>query len=358
MEVPVADEKVWWEQPAAEEAEPVEAVAAAGPTVAEPVPEADGDDPWAEFIGGESEAGGPPPATGSLAESWTPTTPQAPAWPPPAPSAPHDDEDVWGDLAAQTEEAVFGADGGLGIDIASSLESQMAEAAQSPREWEARESRWERAPYDDEQSAFEPGEAGGEEDVILRAFERHAATPDPETAPDPAVERETEEALEALFGNDAAEIVEHMDDGPEPRSFIRLSGFAPQRSGEAFDGNWAPQGEVQEVLPHDRTPFGGSDGAGFLPPPWAVEELEGEDGGTRAPTGSKTKTWIRELVETGLLALLVPLGAGELPELQGRRELDVPDTGRWPVPNREQTGVLGSRRGEIEQVRPVRERGR
>jgi signal peptidase I len=289
---PVADEKPWWEQPAAEEEAPVEAVASVEPMT-------DDDDPWAEFVGGEPEAGSLPSAAASLAASWTTT---APAWTPPTPPSAEHDEDMWGDIAAQAEEAAFGANDGPGIDLAASLESQMAERPiDAPRDWESSGIRPARPDYDDEPGAFEPEEA--DEDVILRAFERHAATPDPEAQPDPAVARETEEALAALFGQNAAQIVDESGAEAEPQSFMRLSGFAPQR--ESFDGNWAPEPEVREVLAHDRAPYGGTDGTGFLPPPWAAEDFGAEGEGATVRPGSKTKTWIRELVETGLLALLV-----------------------------------------------------
>jgi signal peptidase I len=299
VEEPVAEEKPWWEQPAAEEEAPAEAAAFIESVAEEPVVDGADDDPWAEFVGGEPEAGPLPSAAASLAASWTAT---APAWAPPTPPSAERDEDMWDDIAAQAEEAAFGADEGHGLDLAASLESQMAEGpVDAPRDWESAGIRPARPDYDDEPGAFEPEEA--DEDVILRAFERHAATPDPEAQPDPAVVRETEEALAALFGQNAAQIVDESGEPPEPRSFMRLSGFAPQR--ESFDGNWAPEPEVREVLAHDRAPYGGTDGAGFLPPPWAAEEFGAEGEGTTIRPGSKTKTWIRELVETGLLALLV-----------------------------------------------------
>jgi signal peptidase I len=295
-EAPAVEEKPWWERPAVEE-EAVEAVASVEP-VAKEAGEEDDDDPWAEFVGGEPEAGPISTPATSLAASWTPT---APAWTPPAPPSPDRDEDMWGDIAAQAEEAAFGADDSHGIDLAASLESQMAQRANDVPDRVVGDERWDRTAYDDEPGAFETED--GDEDVILRAFERHAAMPDPEAAPDPEVARETEEALAALFGQNAAQIVDESGSDPEPQSFMRLSGFAPQKA--SFDGNWAPEQEVQEVLAHDRSPFGGTDGAGFLPPPWAAEEFGGDGEGAPVHHGSRTKTWIRELVETGLLALLV-----------------------------------------------------
>ena len=299
-ESPIAEEKPWWEQPAAAEEAPVAAVASNEPVTESPVADEDDDDPWAEFVGGEPEAGPVSSAAPPPAPSWAPATP---AWTPPAPPSADRDEDMWGDIAAQTEEAAFGTDDSHGIDLAASLESQMAQRTSDLPDPMAGDDRWERPAYDDERGAFAPADEDEDEDVVLQAFERHAATADPEAEPDAAVTRETEEALAELFGRDAAQIVDESGAEPEPQSFLRLSGFAPQRT--PLDGSWAPEQEVQEVLAHDRAPFGGTDGAGFLPPPWAAEEFGGGDEGAPAHHGSKTKTWIRELVETGLLALLV-----------------------------------------------------
>jgi signal peptidase I len=208
---------------------------------------------------------------------------------------------MWGDIAAQAEEAAYAADD-AGIDLAASLESQMAAASDRPAEWDRGGRSYERETgshdtyADDEDGTFEDAE----DDVILRAFERHAATPDAE--PDPVLQRETEEALAELFGNNAAQIVDGPESGTEPQSFMRLGGFAPQRGSEAFDGNWGPEQEAIEALERDRRMVGGSDG-GFIVAPWDGDEIDAE--APHAGSGTKLKTWVRELVETGLLALLV-----------------------------------------------------
>jgi signal peptidase I len=296
-EEPVAGEKPWWEQPAVDEPS-VEAVASADAMAEEPVAEERDDDPWADFV--NAEAAPAPPAPFAPAE-----TPFAPsnttAWQAPAPPAQPED-DMWGAIAAQTEEAVFAPDDGHNIDLAASLESRMAAELDAPPVWETPGGYSRIEGDDDADGVFEAGDE--EEDVILRAFERHAAMPDPEETRDPETDRETQEALAALFGQDASKIVEEAVEEPEPQSFIRLSGFAPQRSAETFDGGWAPQPEVEEALAHDRMTLG-TDGAGFVPPPWALGELEADGEAVPVQHGSKTKTWIRELVETGLLALLV-----------------------------------------------------
>ncbi|HQW50651.1 MAG TPA: signal peptidase I, partial [Tepidiformaceae bacterium] len=288
VEEPVADEKPWWER-AETDAPAAEPVASVEPTVEEPV--AEDDDPWAAFVGGESRDEHVAPVVPSFAASTPPTWPANPV--------PDRDEDMWGDIAAQAEEAAYAADD-AGIDLAASLESQMAAASDRPAEWERGGRTFEREAGSpgtyatDEDGTFEDAD----DDVILRAFERHAATPDAE----PALQRETEEALAELFGNNAAQIVDGPENEAEPQSFMRLGGFAPQRGSEAFDGNWGPEQEEIDALERGRRMHGGSDG-GFIVAPWDGDEIDAE--AAHAGSGAKLKTWVRELVETGLLALLV-----------------------------------------------------
>jgi len=296
VEAPAAEDTPWAIEPIEKEA--TESLRVVAPAVSGQETDAndESDDPWAEFVTGDPEADAEAPAAARFA-SFEPSTP---ASQPRVQGAPDRDQDMWSEIAAHAEESALSA-GDEGIDLAASLESQMAAAAEPPPSWEHRPGRaWEREPVDEEPSAFEPMEEA-EDDVILRAFERHAATPDPE--PDPARERETEEALAELFGSNAAQIVEESGNQPEPQSFIRLGGFAPQRGTEALDGNWGPEEEALEALERDRRIAVGTDGTGFLVAPWDSETVEGEN--AHAGSGGKVKTWVRELVETGLLALLV-----------------------------------------------------
>jgi signal peptidase I len=248
----------------------------------------DDDDPWADFV--TAPARGATPEAAPVADSipWRHEPVRPPA-----------EEDVWGHIADQTEEAA--ASDPHQIDLAASLESQMAETPEPAYRWaQPADEEWEAAPPEPP-GAF--AQDHDEDDVILAAFERHAATPDAVPA-----SRENDEVFAELLGTEAADIVAEADDEDAGRqSFIKMTGWAPQRGGDSFDGGWAPEQEVEEALSGNRHPaFGGTDGAGFAPPPWAVDELEG-DGEAQAPAHShhRTKTWIRELVETGLLALLV-----------------------------------------------------
>jgi signal peptidase I len=300
VEEPAATEKPWWEQPAAVEAEPeaeapVEAVAEAveapaaafhdvQPDAAAAVAETDDDDPWADFV-----------KTPADASSDVPPPPLSPRWGH-EPVQPQGEDDMWGHIAAQAEEHAA-ADHQL--DLAASLESQMADEPSPPAySWnEPEEDEWVAAPRRADSAGSSEHD---EDDVILAAFERHAATPDAPAA------RESDEVFAELLGTEAAEIVAEASDDDTDHSFIKMSGWAPQRRAE-FDGGWAPEQEVEQALSNSRPPaFGGSDGAGFAPPTWALDEFEGGAEAAPAVGGHhRTKTWIRELVETGLLALLV-----------------------------------------------------
>jgi len=288
-EEPVADETPWWEKPTVEdEAEaPVEAVASVEapeePAADETSAAADDDDPWADFVSSPPAAPAEAPAAPVVAWDSTPAPQQS-------------DEDMWGHIASQAEEH---AASDHQLDLAASLESQMAEDFETPAaEWPERERPEWPAPRasDDYESAFLPEHE--DEDVILAAFERHAATPDEQLV------RESDEVFAELLGAGAADIVAEASDDDSRESFLKIPAWPTQR--KEFDGGWAPEQEVESALENQRPAFGGSDGAGFAPPPWAVEGAEGDAEAPALAGGHhRTKTWVRELVETGLLALLV-----------------------------------------------------
>ena len=226
-------------------------------------------------------------------------TPAQAAWsaPEPEPEPAAQSDDMWGDIAARAEEALRSRTEDDRLDLAASLESQMSEEPVAPTySWEDRPRDWESQPPD--------AQGDDEEDVILRAFEAHAATPDKPEEPDPELIRETEQALAALFGKDAEDIVSESSDEESEKSFIRMSAWAPQRS-TPMDGGWAEEEEVEAQLAGASFASIGATDPGFAPPPWAVEEFEGGASPAGVRGHSRTKTWIRELVETGLLALLV-----------------------------------------------------
>ncbi len=248
----------------------------------------DDDDPWADFVSSAAA----PEAIEPIAQSHA-------TW---GASEGSDDrdQDMWADIAASAEQPL---DDDHEIDLAASLESQMQEAPPASFAWtqgqEPEQGEWESEPADAERG-YEYRGADDEEDVILAAFERHAATEEA-----PAARHENDEVFAELLGEQAADIVaEASDEEPGERSFIKMSAWAPQHS-QPFDGGWAPEKDVEESLSSALTPaFGGSDGAGFNPPSWAVEELEADESSAQRD-GHRSRTVIREIVETVMLALLV-----------------------------------------------------
>ena len=313
VEAPVAVDEVaepaqtpWWEQPAEVET-PVAADEVAEPTVtpwweqatdvdeavanveapvvvdevAEPKPEAgqsglDDDDPWAAFVGGAAQTS---PGTGAAGQRLPVAAVDA--------GQPERAEDMWGDIAARAESVAGDAEDSL--DLAASLESQM--------ESDDEVSRWDipvRAGHvEDAPAAYEDSET--EEDVILRAFEAHAATP--EQVRDPEAERETALALNDLFGAEAEAIVEAPEE-ERGASFFPHTTWATPRP--VADDSWAEDDYSTEP----GVGYGAGAGGAFPVPSWALGNPE-EEVAVGAGTGRRTKMWVRELVETGLLALLV-----------------------------------------------------
>ncbi|WP_322797093.1 signal peptidase I, partial [Tepidiforma sp.] len=241
-----------------------------------------GDDPWAALDAGTTPWNRMPPA------EEVPLAPVSEAEP----------EDMWGAIAEQTEFAVRApmaeADD---VDLAASLEAQMDEA--SANRWGGPGGSWQ-----DDGQVPALGSTEDEGDVVLRAFEEHAATPEPDPAEEERRRRETEQALAALFGDEAASIVEAGSEEPEVRPFIRMAAWAPQRS--ASDDSWAPEDEVRAELERPAAaPVFGFD-APDLVPPWATDEAGGpEEAAAERHEGTRLKSWVRELVETAMLAFLV-----------------------------------------------------
>jgi signal peptidase I len=231
-------------------------------------------------------------------------------------------DDPWAAIAAASGydavspagAAIYSGSGTDG-DIAASLESQMAEA-------EREDAQFDYGPAKDDQpdhletreaASLAPwlADSGDERDVILRAFEQHAATPDEDDG-EAAAEPEAHDAvLRALLGEEAEELVSEADPVDEDRPFQRMQGWAPQRVARAADpanAPWEPDGGAAEdpaapvLLPRWR-----QEPDDILPPPpWSSDGAEGEGRPAAALKGhSRAKTLARELVETGLLALLV-----------------------------------------------------
>ncbi|GIW16180.1 MAG: hypothetical protein KatS3mg063_2033 [Tepidiforma sp.] len=275
-----AAERPWWEAPEAEET--TENVVASEPVAVQPEATAE-ERPWWER-----------PAGFEPSDGWTQAQPAA---------AQREDrdsgsDDMWGDIAETAELAAAGSGDSGELDLAASLEAQLGASLDEPA-WTAP------SPPTHEGDTFRSTEDEG--DVILKAFEAHASTPDLDEDPAEAaaLEAETAAALSALFGDNATEIVAEAGEEPPERPFIRLGAWAPQRSLPADDG-WAPEEEVRQELDARTNPLGFMVDPLAGTPPWLSEAGTGEDERPeRAGSDGKLKAWVREVVETVMLAALV-----------------------------------------------------
>jgi signal peptidase I len=275
-----AAERPWWEAPEAEET--TESVVGSEPVAVQPEATA-AERPWWER-----------PAGFEPSDGWTQAQPAA---------AQREDrdsgsDDMWGDIAETAELAAAGPGDSGELDLAASLEAQLGASLDEPA-WTAP------SPPAHEGDAFRSTEDEG--DVILKAFEAHASTPDLDEGPAEvaALEAETAAALSALFGDNATEIVAEAGEEPPERPFIRLGAWAPQRTLPADDG-WVPEEEVRQELDARTNPLGFMVDPLAATPPWLSEAETGEDERPeRAGSDGKLKAWVREVVETVMLAALV-----------------------------------------------------
>jgi signal peptidase I len=255
-------------------------------------------DPWARFV-----AANEPP--GSAAAVTTPEQ-QAPL-----------EEDRWamiasaGGIADVAQESVApylsrAHQGGHTRLDATSIEAEQVRREEETEKQRAEHREAPQAPVPQPQPYWVDDADPDEDDVVLRAFQAHAnATEDHEPKPpaQPSAEAVAAEraAFQELFGTDAEDLVDEMTAPPEPEvtPFGRLQGWAPQRSADTWgtglmprEKDWTPESARNDGQP----PRGwGSDEDDAASEP----ELVG------AGAGHRTRTWVRELVETGLLALLV-----------------------------------------------------
>ncbi len=153
-------------------------------------------------------------------------------------------------------------------------------------------------------------------DLVLRAFEAHAATDeDGDVLPSGMAriqsEHDGEDGIEDLLGDAAEGLDEEHEDEAGSRPFTGLKGFAPQRGSaaeSAAPGAFAPR-SLQSTFPGADTPSwpgdrDADDDLSFGSPPWGGEAIgTSEAAGERR--GTRVRTVVREVVETGLLALLV-----------------------------------------------------
>ncbi len=185
-------------------------------------------------------------------------------------------------------------------------------------------SNW-RAAWKSEQDNARPGasapfqgsdnesdwELGNGTDVVLRAFEAHARQDVPEPPKEEiAAElfryaKEDSDDFEGLLGDDADELVGESGDMQvdEHTGFARVAGWAPQRTIITDDEELPPWAVRASGVSESRTNWVGTPGRlEDLAPPWASAAEEEEE---PVETRHRSRSIVRELVETGLLAILV-----------------------------------------------------
>jgi signal peptidase I len=160
-----------------------------------------------------------------------------------------------------------------------------------------------------EDAGFVPHEGGEERDLVLRAFEAHANVPAQSGPPGEWVRAEDASphepgAFSNLLGDDAEEFISPAAPAP---TFARLQGWAPQRSSTSAPAPEAPPTEDwTERSSRFDTDWEMTGDAAVAGEPIAWSPME--DAAAEADEERRrrrTRTLIRELVETGLLALLV-----------------------------------------------------
>ncbi|HXU24680.1 MAG TPA: signal peptidase I, partial [Tepidiformaceae bacterium] len=241
-----------------------------------------------------------------------------------------------GEPDAESQDNTGAVNDEPGLDLAASLESQVAAAGDDdpydgPRhELFMKPAGWAPAAFTRRASFDAAGAPAGTpshpdanrdgdphvEDVVLQAFERHAAGQDEEQEWDAGGDEPAPVAFDDLLGDDAEDLIAEPQPDDGAQSFARLQGWAPQRgttrTADPLDAPWAPDdgtsggvyapGKSPDVATPDETPPA-------PPPPWAIgDESDDSDAGGAAAARAKrsrSKTFVRELVETGLLAILV-----------------------------------------------------
>ncbi len=290
------------------------------------------DDPWAAFIRTREDDGEGtlPFASPATAETGAPVSWESHFAPgdkseavPAEKAAPTPTEDdPWGAIVAASgyDEKPEHSSVYLGKREAASMDDREPVAAQgtydtAPFELPVPTDRDdEPAEFNDEPAAAPASSAwyqDDEDDVVLRAFEEHARSEIREAPP--AFDDASDDAFEPLLGKHAAEIVEEASEPIERPFFSAVPSWAPPASAgapaepapwtppaaRAFEESqrgWAEHDPAEQPQPRFAA------GAGF------EDDFYGDDPlplPAPAPKDTRGRTLIRELVETGLLALLV-----------------------------------------------------
>ncbi|MGI8926627.1 MAG: signal peptidase I [Tepidiformaceae bacterium] len=167
---------------------------------------------------------------------------------------------------------------------------------------------WGPSPNEDPRGFWSSSQGG--DDVVLRAFEAHASTETQDGGDPGEAAHASGVAFRSLLGDDAEDF---FGDGAIPEedqpSPSRLRGSSPQRrvgSTERALPSWTVggAGEERDNAGESRPDGeGGADGEG--PAPAGLDSPFDDTALPAAARSSRGRTLVRELVETGLLALLV-----------------------------------------------------
>jgi signal peptidase I len=150
-------------------------------------------------------------------------------------------------------------------------------------------------------------EASDDDDVVLRAFNAHAAAaddPDDDTDDSEMKQREPASFDDLLDDESESIVFMPMDASSDDGRPIGQPAWAPQRSVDVFDGEQVSEYADEEPASFRHSFPESDDDDGGIRPPWEVDD-DGRSGGSSGSGSARTKTLVRELVETGLLALLV-----------------------------------------------------
>ena len=312
----------------------------------------DGEDPWAAFLAtregdGSGPFASPATATSGAAVSWDSASAPAPEFDDNhAADEPHDEEpatdDPWAaiaaasgyDAAAPGGIAVYrgpaSGDGPIRNRFAASALAFDSGNPDGADGWS--QERLSGGPDLSEPAPSGPAawELDNDEDIVLRAFEAHAASEVGET-PQLDLELLAEDmsdsaAFEPLLGKGAAGLLDEVS--PRDPGSAALPGWQPP----ALPGSAPRPAEREE---------GWSEGAGEgdgAPPACARRaRLRRRRAGQRAGRRPLPQPHPRARARGDRPARdpRLPCRPRQLPELQGRWHLDVPDAGQRPVPYRE-----------------------
>ncbi|MBI2767230.1 MAG: signal peptidase I [Chloroflexi bacterium] len=256
-----------------------------------------------------------PPSSLELESEWSSADFEAPEPPPAAPPVAGStarrpvrrEDDPWAAVAAASG---FESDADSEFAVYRGHPSEAPEPAEPPVvPTDVSDDTWHTAGSHDWREG--ESDARAEDDIILKAFEAHAASGLDDRDQEPEDEDPDDAdpfALEPLLGKDHAELIEEVSPEAEREPFGRLSGWAPQKAIGAeggvppWHGTVLPSAGAAPV----NEGWGEFDDDGAIPPwtrPPADAAFDSEPPLANAKSGRRTV--VREVVETLLLAILV-----------------------------------------------------